>query len=122
LRTQCPVMRVHVTDSENGSAPPPVLISGPRKQVHEGFTGFQTGERGAFAAIQQLESKLSVKFDRTSHVTDGEGHCTDVLDHPRCSPVPPSRKYNTGQRLSCASKNFPSVQSALTGPPTSTMW
>src|SRR5260370_31586533 len=115
-------MRVQVSASENVSAPRPAIIPGPRKKVHEGFAGFQTAERGAFAAIQQLESKLSVKFDGTSHVTDGEGHCTDVLDHPRCSPVPPCQNDNTGQSLSSASKNFPSVQSALTGPPTSTMW
>src|SRR5713226_1220930 len=47
--------------------PPLVLISRARKQVHEGFTGFQTAERRTFAAIQQLESKLSIKFDGTSH-------------------------------------------------------
>src|ERR1700716_3039677 len=115
-------MRVHVADSKNGSAPPLVLISRARKQVHEGFAGFQTAERRTFAAIQQLESKLSVKFDGTSHVTDGEGHCTDVLDHPSLTPVAPCQRYNTGQRRPCASKSFPSVQSALTRPPTNTTW
>jgi hypothetical protein len=73
-------MRIYVIDSENRSAPPPTLVSRARQQVHEGFTGSQTAERRAVTAVLQVESKLAVEFDGTSHVTDGEGHCADVLD------------------------------------------
>jgi hypothetical protein len=96
-------------------APSLVPVSRVRYQVHEGFAGFQTAERSTFGAVQQLESKLSVKFDGTSHVTDGEGHCTDVLDHPSLSPVAPCQRYNTGRRQPCASKGFPSVSIRIDG-------
>jgi hypothetical protein len=59
-----------------------VFVFGSRYQVDQGLAGFQAAELGAAAAVQQLETKLLVEFDGTSHVTDSEGHCTDVLDHP----------------------------------------
>src|SRR5712691_4043432 len=86
LCQQCPVVPVHVINSENGAAPPSVLVSRTRHQVEEGFAGFQTADSRTFAAVQQLESKLLVEFDRTSHVTDGEGHCAD-MDHLCWAPV-----------------------------------
>ena len=39
------VLRVRIIDSENGSAPPPVLVSRARYEVDEGFAGFQADER-----------------------------------------------------------------------------
>jgi hypothetical protein len=59
-----------------------VLVFRTRYQVDESFASFQRAECGALAAVQQLESKFLVEADGTSHVMDGEGHCTDVLDHP----------------------------------------
>src|ERR1700737_4917047 len=40
LSLQCPVMCVHVIDSKNSAAPPPVFVSWTRHQVDEGFTSF----------------------------------------------------------------------------------
>src|ERR1019366_9199160 len=40
--------------------------------------------------VKQLESKLLVEFDGTSHVTDGEGDCADMTDHPSWPPVAPA--------------------------------
>ena len=82
LYLQCPVECVYVINSENGSAPPSVFVPLASDQVDEGLAGLQTAERRTFAAVQQLESKLPVEFDGTSHVADGEGHRTDVPDHP----------------------------------------
>jgi|GEM_PF-3374285 len=61
-----------------------------RYQVDESFAGFQGAEAGTLAAVQQLEAKLLVEVDGTSHVTDGEGYRTDVLDDASCFH---SRKY-----------------------------
>jgi hypothetical protein len=76
------VVCVHAIDSKNGAAPPAVFVFRTQQQVHECFAGFQAAEGGMVAAVQQLESKFVVEVDRTSHITDGEGHCADVLDHP----------------------------------------
>jgi hypothetical protein len=56
-------MGIYVIDSENGSAPPLVLVSRVRREVHEGFAGLHTAERRTIVSVQQLESELPVKFD-----------------------------------------------------------
>ena len=85
---QCPMLPIHVINSENDSAPPPVVVFRTRDQVDESFASIQTTEPRTIAAVQQLESKLLVEFDGTSHVTDGQRHCADVLDRT-------SRFHNT---------------------------
>jgi hypothetical protein len=56
----------------NDSAPLPVLVFPTRDQVDESLASFQTTEPRTIAAVQQLESRLLVEFDGTSHLTDGE--------------------------------------------------
>ena len=50
-----PVMHVRVIDSENDSAPPPVLVSRAHYQVHEGFFGLHTAERRTVALQCELD-------------------------------------------------------------------
>jgi hypothetical protein len=87
VRLQHPVLRVRVVDSENNSPPPLRFIYRARYQVDETFAGFQAAESCTFAAIHQLKTELPIEFDRTNHVPDRQGYCTDVLDHCKGSSV-----------------------------------
>src|SRR5262249_51354499 len=80
--------------------------------LNERCTRFQTAETGVLAAIDQLKPKPAIKFNRASHVADGEGHSADSLNH--------SSSYNSGRgAYVCASRSSPSVPSASTEPSTS---
>ncbi len=85
LCLQRPVVYVHLIDSKNSSTPPPLFVSLTRYKVDEGFAGPQTAKGCTLAAAKQLESELPVEFNGTSHIADGECHCTDVPDHPSWS-------------------------------------
>src|SRR5947208_16974116 len=82
-----PVLRVDVIDSKDDSTPPSLFIGRSRYQVDEGFACSQSAEPRTFPAIHQLKSELSIELDGTLHVTDRQGHCTNVLDQRGGSPA-----------------------------------
>jgi hypothetical protein len=68
------VLSVRIIDSENDSTPPPVLISGARCEVDEGFARFEGAERRTPIPEQQPKAKLLVNsteraMSRTAKVT-----------------------------------------------------
>jgi hypothetical protein len=81
LSLERPVVHVHVINSKNSSTPPRELVPPARHQVDESFAGPQAAEGCTLVAVKQLESELPVEFNGTSHIVDGERHCTDVPDH-----------------------------------------
>src|SRR5215831_4501750 len=97
-------MLVHIIDSENRPSPPLALVSRFCYQVDESVASFKTGKRRTGAAVLQLKSKFSVEFDGRRHVTDGEGDCTDVLDHSGSPPSLVFPEYNQLRWLRNAGK------------------
>ena len=82
-------------------------------QVYESLPSFQGAECGTVAAVPQLESKFLVETDRTSHVMDGEGHCTDVLDHPSRFHRPEYGQVLTTFQLRIVTPSLPFGSEAL---------
>jgi hypothetical protein len=63
------VLRVRIIDSENGSAPPPVLVSRARYEVDEGFAGFQADERPTLTRrVDQKRKDLMPITTTTQHL------------------------------------------------------